>query len=140
MGEYAAMVIGAALVVTLFFGGWSLGFGLDDSISALPFGGLIHMGVFMAKLIAFILFFILVRWTVPRFRYDQLMRLGWVIFFEAALINVFLAAFVIAAPDLGWISTIVGLVLLGIVTGGLIWVLKTSEPESSPNSGLLGQS
>ncbi|MCH7225280.1 NADH-quinone oxidoreductase subunit H [Haloferula sp. A504] len=140
MGEYAAMVIGSALVVTLFLGGWSLGFGLDDSISALPFGGLIHMGVFMAKLIAFILFFILVRWTVPRFRYDQLMRLGWVIFFEAALINVFLAAFVIAAPDLGWISTIVGLVLLGIVTGGLIWVLKTSEPESSPNSGLLGQS
>ena len=139
MGEYAAMVIGSALIVTLFLGGWSIGFGLDAAISDLAFGGLIHMGVFMTKLIAFILFFILVRWTVPRFRYDQLMRLGWVVFFEAALINVFLAAFVIAAPDLGWISTIVGLVLLAIVTGALIWVLKTSDPKHSPNSGLLGQ-
>ena len=103
MGEYAAMVIGSALIVTLFLGGWSLGFGLDKHIEGLHiggfhFGGLIHLGIFIAKLIAFILFFILVRWTVPRFRYDQLMRLGWVIFFEAALINVFLAALIIAAP------------------------------------------
>ena len=104
MGEYAAMVIGSALIVTLFLGGWSLGFGLDQHIAELHiggfhFGGLIHLGVFLAKLVAFILFFILVRWTVPRFRYDQLMKLGWVIFFEAALINVFLAALILAAPN-----------------------------------------
>jgi NADH-quinone oxidoreductase subunit H len=40
--------------------------------------------VFFAKVVAFIIFFIWVRWTLPRFRYDQLMRLGWVFFFEIA--------------------------------------------------------
>jgi NADH-quinone oxidoreductase subunit H len=139
MGEYAAMVIGSSLVVTLFLGGWSLGFGLDAKISALSIGGfgiggLIHMAVFMTKVVAFILFFILVRWTVPRFRYDQLMRLGWVIFFEAALINVFLAALVIAAPQFGAISTIGGLALLAVVTGALVWVLKVSEKKTVPVS------
>ena len=139
MGEYAAMVIGSSLVVTLFLGGWSLGFGLDAKISELSvagvgIGGLIHMAVFMTKVVAFILFFILVRWTVPRFRYDQLMRLGWVIFFEAALINVFLAALVIAAPQFGAISTIGGLALLAVVTGALIWVLKVSEKKTVPVS------
>ncbi len=88
---------------------------------------------------AFILFFILVRWTVPRFRYDQLMRLGWVIFFEAALINVFIAALVLAAPQLGWVGTIIGALLLAVVTGALIWVLKVSDKKAGPNMGLLGQ-
>jgi NADH-quinone oxidoreductase subunit H len=139
MGEYAAMVIGSALVVTLFLGGWSLGFGLDAKISEISIagvgiGGLIHMAVFMTKVVAFILFFILVRWTVPRFRYDQLMRLGWVIFFEAALINVFLAALVIAAPQFGAAATVGGLILLAVVTGALIWALKVSEPKVKPIS------
>jgi len=42
------------------------------------------------------LFFIWVRWTLPRFRYDQLMRLGWVFFFEIALVNIFIAALIVA--------------------------------------------
>jgi NADH-quinone oxidoreductase subunit H len=139
MGEYAAMVIGSAMVVTLFLGGWSLGPLFDHwasgvTIGSVGIGGLINMAVFMAKLVAFILFFILVRWTVPRFRYDQLMRLGWVIFFEAALINVFLAALVIAAPQFGAAATVGGLILLAIVTGALIWVLKVSEKKSAPVS------
>jgi len=92
MGEYAAMIVGSALIVTLFFGGWSIGFGLDAAVADMAFGGLIHLGVFLAKVIAFIIFFIWVRWTLPRFRYDQLMKLGWVVFFELALVNVFLTA------------------------------------------------
>lgn len=135
MGEYAAMVIGSALIITLFFGGWSFGFGLDDAIAGLSiggfhFGGFIHLGIFLGKLITFILFFILVRWTVPRFRYDQLMKLGWVVFFEAALINVFLAALVIAAPTLGTFTLIFSLILLAIVTAAIIWVAKVSEPPT----------
>ncbi len=92
MGEYAAMIVGSALIVTLFFGGWSIGFGADAAVAEMAFGGLIHLGVFLAKVIAFIIFFIWVRWTLPRFRYDQLMKLGWVVFFELALVNVFLTA------------------------------------------------
>ncbi|MES2440671.1 MAG: complex I subunit 1 family protein [Verrucomicrobiota bacterium] len=132
MGEYAAMVIGSALIVTLFLGGWSIGFGIDAWVAKLHigdfyFGGLIHLGCFLTKLVGFILFFILVRWTVPRFRYDQLMKLGWVVFFEAALINVFLAALIIAAPQLAGVIIGIGAVLLVIVTAAVIWVAKVSE-------------
>lgn len=135
MGEYAAMVIGSALIITLFLGGWSAGFTLDQHISALSIGdfqigGFIHVGVFLTKLIAFILFFILVRWTLPRFRYDQLMKLGWVIFFEAALINIFLAALIIAAPHLTALILVVGLILLIVISAALIWVAKISEPPA----------
>ena len=137
MGEYAAMVIGSAMVVTLFLGGWSAGFGLDPliaklSIGGFQIGGLIHLGIFLTKLVAFILFFILVRWTVPRFRYDQLMKLGWVIFFEAALINVFLAALVIAAPNLTAAILGIGALLLIAVTAAVIWVAKVSEAPAKP--------
>jgi NADH-quinone oxidoreductase subunit H len=127
MGEYAAMVVGSALIVTLFFGGWSIGFGLDQHLAETWFGGFIHLGVFLAKVIAFILFFILVRWTVPRFRYDQLMRLGWVVFFEAALLNVFLAALIMAAPHLPLAVTVAGFLVLAIATALLIWIAKRFE-------------
>ena len=135
MGEYAAMVIGSALIITLFLGGWSAGFGMDAaianfSIGDFQIGGFIHMGIFLTKLLAFILFFILVRWTVPRFRYDQLMKLGWVIFFEAALINVFLAALIIAAPELTAAIIATGSILLIVVTAAVIWVAKVSEPPA----------
>lgn len=129
MGEYAAMVIGSALIVTLFLGGWSIGFGLDQYIIDQWWGGFVHLGVFLAKVIAFILFFILVRWTVPRFRYDQLMKLGWVVFFEAALINVFLAALIVAAPHLQGTIITVGFILLAVVTAAVIWVAKVSEEK-----------
>lgn len=137
MGEYAAMVIGSALIVTLFLGGWSVGFGLDPWIQSLHlggfhFGGLIHLLAFVVKLIVFILFFILVRWTLPRFRYDQLMKLGWVIFFEAALINVFLAALIIAAPYLPFSILAVSAVLLVAVTVAVIWVARVSEEPPKP--------
>jgi NADH-quinone oxidoreductase subunit H len=107
LGEYAAMVIGSALIVTLFLGGWSLPFGMDAAFlaegqeGAYPlWASLLHVGVFLAKTIVFILFFILVRWSIPRFRYDQLMKLGWVVFFELALINIILVALIIARPAL----------------------------------------
>lgn len=96
LGEYAAMIIGSGLAVTLFFGGWSLPFGWltpESADAEVPLWvGVVHIATFFAKVIAFILFFIVVRWTLPRFRYDQLMRLGWVFFFEIALFNVVLTA------------------------------------------------
>ncbi|MDF1713331.1 MAG: NADH-quinone oxidoreductase subunit H [Akkermansiaceae bacterium] len=134
MGEYAAMVVGSALIVTLFLGGWSIGFGVDN---LLPAGAwwvsLLHIGVFLGKVTFFILFFILVRWTVPRFRYDQLMNLGWIVFFEAALINVFLAALVIAYPSIGFIGVTIGFALLITATILLIIIAKgaTKKPSAT---------
>ncbi|MEN8695250.1 MAG: complex I subunit 1 family protein [Akkermansiaceae bacterium] len=131
LGEYAAMIIGSALIVTLFFGGWSIGFGIDQM---LPTGAwwvsLIHMGCFLTKVTVFILFFILVRWTVPRFRYDQLMDLGWIVFFETALINIFLTAIVLAYPSLGILGTIFAMALLIIATVILIKIAKSATGNS----------
>ena len=60
-------------------------------------GGLFNIFVFFGKVSLLLICFIWVRWTLPRFRYDQLMRLGWVFFFEIALVNIFVAAIIIAA-------------------------------------------
>jgi NADH-quinone oxidoreductase subunit H len=102
------MIAGSGVIVTLFFGGWSLPwipdgtstwlFGLENHVwNWVPgaFWGFVNINVFFAKVCAFIFFFIWVRWTVPRFRYDQLMRLGWIYFFEIALANIFLVAAVL---------------------------------------------
>ena len=100
----------------MFFGGWSLGFGLD-AWAFNTFGdwvGLVHLGAFLTKVVAFILFFILVRWTVPRFRYDQLMKLGWVVFFELALINILIAAVIMAAPAMAERGEYLGIAALSI--------------------------
>jgi len=131
LGEYAAMIVGSALIVTLFFGGWSLGFGLDallqnDDGSWVAFAGLIHLGAFLTKVILFILFFILVRWTVPRFRYDQLMKLGWVVFFELALINILIAAVIIAAPSMverGETAALIGLAIGVAIFSALMFII-----------------
>jgi NADH-quinone oxidoreductase subunit H len=90
LGEYAAMITGSALLVTLFLGGWHFP-GIPDGSHGWIFG-LINIVVFFAKVSAMLFFFIWVRWTLPRFRYDQLMRLGWLFFFEIALVNIFVVA------------------------------------------------
>jgi NADH-quinone oxidoreductase subunit H len=107
MGEYAAMIIGSGLCVTLFLGGWSIPFApLLSDLTGLQFHftpgstpfytGLLHIGSFFTKIVFFILFFIWVRWTLPRFKFDQLMSLGWKVFFELALLNVILTAIILA--------------------------------------------
>ncbi len=95
MGEYAAMVIGSAMVVTLFLGGWSIGFGADAWIAdnICPWlANFCQFIMFLVKLLVFIFFFVWVRWTLPRFRWDQVMKLGWLVFIEIAVANIFLAA------------------------------------------------
>jgi NADH-quinone oxidoreductase subunit H len=96
LGEYAAMITGSALIVTLFLGGWHLP-GVPDG-SAGWIWGLINIATFFGKVALLLFFFIWVRWTIPRFRYDQLMRLGWIFFFEIALVNILIAAVILAIP------------------------------------------
>src|SRR6267142_1851383 len=90
LGEYAAMISGSAIVVTLFLGGWHFP-GIPDGLHGWIFG-LINIAIFFAKVAALIFFMLWVRWTLPRFRWDQLMRLGWLFFFEIALVNIFIVA------------------------------------------------
>ncbi len=97
LGEYAAMIAVSALIVVLFLGGWTLPlWGLGEPATTLA-GGILHIGVFLGKTALLMLLFIWVRWMLPRFRYDQLMTLGWLYFVPLALGNIVLTAFLMWA-------------------------------------------
>lgn len=99
IGEYGHMMVASALLVTFYFGGWDLPFGSDalkESVgSSFLYALTMHL-VFMAKVFFFLWVFIWVRWTLPRFRYDQLMDLGWKTMLPWALLNTLATAVVIA--------------------------------------------
>jgi NADH-quinone oxidoreductase subunit H len=108
VAEYSHMVVGSAVFVLLFFGGWNPlpWLPLADLLTWLqhatgwsfwlnPFVmGIISIAIFLAKVLFMIFFFMWVRWTVPRFRYDQVMRIGWRRLLPLALANV--VAYVLA--------------------------------------------
>ena len=99
MAEYANMITAAALTVTLFFGGWDVP--LLDEASLGLFGALLSVLSFILKMAFFLFLFIWVRWTFPRFRYDQLMRLGWKVMLPLALFNIFLTGGYLTIKALG---------------------------------------
>ena len=83
LAEYINVIVASAMTATLYFGGWSLpGYHPHGLV-----GGLVSLAVFAAKTAFFVLVFIWVRWTLPRFRYDQLMKLGWKALLPLALAN-----------------------------------------------------
>jgi NADH-quinone oxidoreductase subunit H len=90
MAEYANMITASALTVTLFFGGWDVPFLNETSLGL--WGALLSVTSFILKMGFFLFLFIWVRWTFPRFRYDQLMRLGWKVMLPMALFNIFVTA------------------------------------------------
>lgn len=109
-GEFAEVVTAAALVTTLFFGAWQVPYLMRDGFH-LPNGGAwllphyavvaLQVGAFTVKVLVFCWLQILLRWSVPRFRYDQVMRLGWKMMFPLALLNVAITALVILAAQRG---------------------------------------
>ncbi len=105
IAEYANMVTASALMVTLFFGGFDVPFTARDNIG--PFSGwltLLSVMIFIAKLLFFLFFFMWVRWTLPRFRYDQLMSLGWKIMLPLALAYIIVIAAVILILNVAGIT------------------------------------
>ncbi len=92
MGEYASVTAASAMMVTLFLGGWTLPvWGLDQPATTIA-GGLLHIGIFLTKMLLVEFMIIWVRWMWPRFRYDQLMDLGWRRFIPLALANIVVTA------------------------------------------------
>jgi NADH-quinone oxidoreductase subunit H len=85
MGEYMSMATLSALAATLYFGGWHLP-GLDYS-GPWAWAAIQGLAVLVAKIAVFMLFFVWVRWSFPRFRFDQLMRLGWKVLLPLAIAN-----------------------------------------------------
>jgi len=90
MAEYANMITAAALTVTIFFGGWDVPLVNEAALGV--WGAMLSVTSFILKMGFFLFLFIWVRWTFPRFRYDQLMKLGWKVMLPLALFNIFLTA------------------------------------------------
>lgn len=147
LGEYVEVVISSALLTTIFFGGWALPFLHRDGIT-IAFGdhvlfhqGLLHWQVILAGVLAFFgktIFVtwmqIFIRWTIPRFRYDQIMALGWRKLLPASLVNMVLTGMVLLAIDRGGVALSNGLdfaadltqALVAIaVPAGLIWFVSS---------------
>ena len=91
--EYINMFLSSSVMVSLYFGGYDIPF-VNDAALADTIGvnwlALIHAGVFFMKAAFFLFLFMWVRWTIPRFRYDQLMNLGWKVMIPLALANMVL--------------------------------------------------
>ena len=97
MSEYMSMATMSALITTLFLGGWDVPWYNEP---ATAFGFAVSVVAFVAK-IAFLMFvFVWVRWTIPRLKYDLLMKLGWKVFLPLAIVNIVFVAFFIVR---GWI-------------------------------------
>jgi NADH-quinone oxidoreductase subunit H len=97
LAEYSNMVAASGMMVTLFFGGWTLPFwGLDQPAHSIVIG-IAQIIVFIIKMAVLMTLFIWVRWMFPRFRYDQLMDLGWRKFVPLSLVNILITAIVLWA-------------------------------------------
>jgi NADH-quinone oxidoreductase subunit H len=122
IAEYCNMVTASALMVTLFFGGWDVPFTGKDNIG--PYSGwltTLSILIFLVKTACFLFFYIWIRWTLPRFRYDQLMSLGWRFMLPLALAYIVVIATALLILDSAGIhrgamhSSILGAINMALV-------------------------
>jgi len=105
LAEYANIITASGLMVTLFFGGWDIPFTQWDNTP--PWTVLktaLTLGAYFVKVFFFVFSFIWIRWTVPRFRYDQLMALGWKILLPMVLVYITAVASLLLALDAGGVA------------------------------------
>ena len=112
MSEYINMITVSSVAATVFLGGWSL-WGLTD---ALPWLSII---VYVVKVALFLFLFIWLRATLPRIRYDRLMRLGWTTLLPLAVLNVVISAVCVALNIPWWVCGLIGLAIVAIILFGL---------------------
>jgi NADH-quinone oxidoreductase subunit H len=104
MTDFIETILIAALITTIFFGGWQVPYLQSDGFH-FPVGGslalpglavaLLQVAAFACKVLFFCWFLLLIRWTLPRLRYDQLMRLGWKFMLPVSVLNIFITGFVL---------------------------------------------
>ena len=136
MAEYLHMIVGSAVAVTLFLGGWHF-FGLE-TVGGPFWSGVISFGIFFAKTAFFLFVFIWVRWTLPRFRYDQLMNLGWKFLLPIAITTIVVTGTVWAFTQskllVGILNVVVASIVVAIVATTLV---MKQEPEPVDDRGIL---
>lgn len=139
IAEYSNMVTASALLVTLFFGGWDIPFTLWDNMAPWSVLKTVLTGfVFAGKVLFFLFFYMWIRWTLPRFRYDQLMSLGWRVLLPISLAYIVLIATSLLILDLLGIrpgamhGTILGVV--NLAAAGVLFLVLDSGRVISPAS------
>ena len=105
VAEYAHIVIGSAIFTLIFLGGWHFLPWINDPWPASWIGTLLGTGWFLAKTVFLIFFFIWIRWTLPRFRYDQVMSLGWTKLLPLSLANLIFYVILITWLDQSALNT-----------------------------------
>ncbi len=103
--EYINMFLSSAVMVSLFFGGYDIPFVNDMHLAehiGTNLAAIFQGGVLFAKIVFFLFLFMWVRWTIPRFRYDQLMNLGWKILIPLSLINMVITGGLILLKQNNW--------------------------------------
>ncbi len=132
LAEYAHMITTSFLMAIVFLGGWNL-FGLEDRIAdpaTQPvWAAVVKLVILGGKMTGFVLFYLLVRWTIPRFRFDQLMGLAWKVMMPLALLNLLACTVVREFNITHWAMLPVSLVLF--VGAGLIGV-RSGGPDNTP--------
>jgi NADH-quinone oxidoreductase subunit H len=99
--EYINMFVSSVIMSTLFFGGYDIPF-LDESGLSVNLAALLGIIALMAKVVFFLFLFMWVRWTIPRFRYDQLMNLGWRILIPLSLVNMLITGALVLLKQNHW--------------------------------------
>lgn len=94
LAEYANVIISSAMITTLYLGGWQFPYLQDFGLPPMLVS-ILQVLTFTAKVTLMVLFFIWVRWTIPRFRYDQLMNLGWKVMLPLGIANLIITAIVL---------------------------------------------
>jgi NADH-quinone oxidoreductase subunit H len=129
LGEYSMMLVNCCLMVSLFFGGWTLAMGnvgiTTTMLKGMGFvGGLIGTGIFVVKVMAFMMLYIWFRATFPRFRFDQLMDLGWKFMIPLALANIFVTGVLILVGG-EWVLSVIGGV---IIVATIVLIVRPKSP------------
>jgi NADH-quinone oxidoreductase subunit H len=91
LAEYANMITSSALIVTLFLGGWQVPYLQSLGLPG-QWTSIVQIMAFVVKVLFVLFFYIWIRWTIPRFRYDQLMNLGWKVMLPLGLLNIVVTA------------------------------------------------
>jgi NADH-quinone oxidoreductase subunit H len=129
LSEYVHLVVSGFMIATLFLGGWSL-FGLETIFGNGTADAVMKVAIIVTKMVALCLFAQLVRWTIPRFRFDQLMNLAWKVMLPLALVNL---VCVMVVKQLGWpLVVLTGTSVMLFIGAGLLsvrWRGSVTNPK-----------
>lgn len=129
LAEYAHMITTSFLMAIVFWGGWSL-FGLENAAGETGTGAvLVRFAILGAKMFGFVFLYLLVRWTIPRFRFDQLMTLAWKVMIPLSILHL-LAAMVVRQFELPiWVLTLAS---VGLFVAAGLAALRAGGPNNAP--------